>query len=48
MSVNPSEIAGDLLNARIRVITNDPDNPVRTEGLSRELEEGRLFEGFPV
>ncbi|MCX4311831.1 MAG: DUF1573 domain-containing protein [Muribaculaceae bacterium] len=40
VSVNPSELAGDLLNARIQVITNDPDNPVQTLRAVGELERG--------
>lgn len=28
--VDPAQLQGDLLNARVMVITNDPDNPVRT------------------
>ena len=38
--MNPSELAGDLLNARIQVITNDPDNPVQTLRAVGELERG--------
>lgn len=28
VTVDPSKLPGDLLNARIQVITNDPDNPI--------------------
>lgn len=28
ITVDPSQLPGDLLNARIQVITNDPDNPI--------------------
>lgn len=42
ITVDPSKLPGDLLNARIQVITNDPENPiviVRAVGEVRNRED---------
>lgn len=38
VTVDPSAIGGDMLNGRVSVITNDPDNPVQTLRVVGELK----------